>query len=378
MKALSVLSLGLAVSFSAQAALVKFQLSPPGTDTAVGLSPSNQVPAATSSTGSGGEISAGIIFDTDANFLQVAVGYGSAAGFTDLTGPAIAMHIHGPAGAGTNANVLVSLVPYNFPASDPAKGGVIFGNIPWPTNDTEALLAGLTYLNIHTTQFPNGEIRGQLIPFNEPPVVVCPPPTQVECGTASTLVTLLSDPEGDALTVVWVINNTPVETNTVPARAPGLPAMTSLTETLPLGTNVIEVMVIDTGNNVVSCSTAVVVVDTTPPVIVSASAHPSVLWPPNHKFVDVTVRACVTDTCGPTTWKIIGVTSNEPVNGHGDGDTSPDWIITGDHTVKLRAERSGHGEGRIYTITIQAMDAAGNLSAKKNVTVTVPKSRGKD
>src|SRR5262249_22474576 len=142
MKAISVLSFGLAVGFSAQAALVKFQLSPPSTDTAVGLSPSNQVPVATNSTGSGGEISGGIIFDTESSILQVAVGYGSAAGFTDLTGPANAMHIHGPAGPGTNANVLVSLVPFNFPASDPAKGGVIFANIQWPTNDSEVLLAG--------------------------------------------------------------------------------------------------------------------------------------------------------------------------------------------------------------------------------------------
>jgi len=85
--------------------------------------------------------------------------------------------------------------------------------------------------------------------------------------------------------------------------------------------------------------------------------------------VNVTVHAKVEDTCDPTTWKIIDVTSNE--------DDDMDWIITGDHTVKLRAERSG-GQERVYTITIQAMDAAGNLSAKKHVTVTVAKSRGKD
>jgi len=378
MKAFSVLTFGLAVSFSAQAALVKFQLSPPGTDTAVGLSPSNQVPAAVNSKGSGGEISAGIIFDTDSSMLQVAVGYGSAAGFTDLTGPATAMHIHGVAGPGTNANVLVSLVPYNFPASDPSKGGVIYANVQWPADDKSALLGGLTYLNIHTTEYPGGEIRGQLIPINEPPVVVCPPPATNECGHASTLVTLLSDPEGDALTVVWLVNGTPAATNTVPAREAGLPAMDSFTETLPLGTNLIEVMVTDAGNNTVSCLTKIVVVDTTPPVIVSASADPSTLWPPNHKLVNVTIHARVTDTCSDTTWKIIKVTSNEPENGHGDGNTSPDWIITGDHTLKLRAERSGQGHGRIYTITLQATDAAGNVSEKKRVTVTVPKSRGHD
>ena len=378
MKALSILLIGLAVGFSARAALVRFQLSPPGTDTAVGLSPSNQVPPAANSKGSGGEISGGIIFDTDSSILQVAVGYGSAAGFNDLTGPATVMHIHGPAGPGTNADVLVSLVPYNFPASDAAKGGVFYANLQWPTTDTPALLAGLTYLNIHSAQYPGGEIRGQLIPINEAPVVVCPAPATNECGTATTLVALFTDPEGDALTVVWVVNGRPAATNTLPARGAGLPAMDSFTEVLPLGTNAIEVMVTDAGNNEVSCSTAIVVVDTSPPVIVSASADPSTLWPPNHKLVNVTVHARVTDTCSDTTWKIIKVTSNESENGHSEGNTSPDWIITGDHTLKLRAERSGHGHGRVYTITLQATDAAGNLSEKKKVSVTVPKSRGHD
>jgi hypothetical protein len=39
--------------------------------------------------------------------------------------------------------------------------------------------------------------------------------------------------------------------------------------------------------------------------------------------------------------------------------------------VKLRAERSGTGEGRVYTITITATDASGNVS-KQTVTVAVP------
>ncbi len=376
MKALGVLSLSLALGWSTQAALVKFQLSPPGTDSAVGLSPSNQVPVAATSTGSGGELSGGIVFDTDSSTLQVAVGYGSAAGFSNLTGPASAMHIHGPAGPGTNAGVLVSLVPYHFPAPNPTNGGVIVGTIAWPTNQTATLLAGDTYVNVHTPAYPGGEIRGQLIPINEAPVVVCPAPETLDCGTLATLVTLLSDPEGDALSVVWTINGTPAATNTVPARPAGSPAMDTLTETLPLGTNVVLVSVTDSAGNDVSCFSQIVVVDTTPPVVVSAEANPSVLWPPNHKLVAVTVRALVTDTCSATTWKILSVTSNQAVNAKGSGHTSPDWAITGDHTLKLRAERSGTDGDRIYTITLQAKDAAGNLSQTKAVTVTVPKSQG--
>jgi hypothetical protein len=336
------------------------------------------VPPAIGSTGSGGDISAGILFDTDTSVLQVVVGYGSAAGFTDLTGPAIAMHIHGPARTNQNAGVLVSLVPFNFTAPNPTNGGVIYANVLWPTNSTADLLAGRTYLNIHTMMFTNGEIRGQLIPLNEPPVVVCPPPATVECGTPANLIALLSDPEGDALSVVWALNGAAIQTNKLPARAPGVPAMASLTAMLPLGTNVVIVTATDSATNTASCSTHIVVVDTTPPVIVSASGSPSTLWPPDHKLVDITVQAKVTDTCSKTnTWKITRVTSSEPANGKGDGNTSPDWTITGDHAVKLRAERSGGGNGRVYTISLQAKDASGNLSATQSVTVTVPKSQGK-
>lgn len=377
MKTLGVLSLSLVLSWSTQAALIRFQLSPPGTDAAVGLSPSNQVPPALTSTGAGGEVAGGIVFDTDTSTLHLAVGYGSAAGFSNLTGPATGMHIHGPAGAGTNAGVLVDLGPYSFPAVNPADGGVIVGNIAWPTNQTAALLAGDTYLNVHTAAYPDGEIRGQLIPVNEAPVVVCPAPETLECGTPSTLVTLLSDPEGDALTVVWTINGATVATNTVPPRPPGYPAMDSLTETLPLGTNTVMVSVTDSAGNNVPCSSQIVVVDTTPPVIVAADANPSVLWPPNHRLVSVAVHATVMDTCSDTTWKIISVSSNEAADAKGSGHTSPDWKITGDHTVKLRAERAGGGDGRIYTITLQAEDAAGNLSDTKTVTVSVPHSQGK-
>ena len=288
------------------------------------------------------------------------------------------MHIHGPAGPGTNVGVLVSLVPYHFPAPNPTNGGVIFGTFHWPTNQTSALLAGHTYLNIHTVRFPGGEIRGQLIPMNEAPVLACPAPVRVECGTTTTAVALVSDPEGDALAVVWTLNGVAVQTNNLPAREPGLPAMASLTETWPWGTNVLGVAVTDPAGNTVSCSTLITVLDTRPPVIVSASANPDELWPPNHKLVDVVVRARVADTCTATTWKIVSVRSNEPVNGRGDGNTAPDWIITGDHTLKLRAERAGNKSDRVYLITIKATDAAGNVSAPKVVTVTVPKSQGKD
>jgi hypothetical protein len=106
-----------------------------------------------------------------------------------------------------------------------------------------------------------------------------------------------------------------------------------------------------------------------PPAITGASADPSQLWPPNHKMVNVTISYSVSDNCGQVATSL-SVTSNEPVNGNGDGNTSPDWVVVDAHHVQLRAERAGGGSGRIYTITIAATDSAGNTSTQK-VTVTV-------
>ena len=94
-------------------------------------------------------------------------------------------------------------------------------------------------------------------------------------------------------------------------------------------------------------------------------------------MIRVNVGASFSDSCGVAFWKIIRVRSSEAVNGRGDGNTPEDWRITGDHTLLLRAEHSGTGNGRTYYIDAQATDAAGNQSEIQTVTVAVPKSQGK-
>jgi hypothetical protein len=119
--------------------------------------------------------------------------------------------------------------------------------------------------------------------------------------------------------------------------------------------------------------TASAIVSNPPPAISGASATPSSLWPPNHQMVNVMVNYGTADNCGPVSCSL-SVTSNEPVNGTGDGDAAPDWEIVNANQVRLRAERAGTGNGRAYTITITCTDSAGGVSTS-NVTVTVPKSK---
>ena len=85
----------------------------------------------------------------------------------------------------------------------------------------------------------------------------------------------------------------------------------------------------------------VTVVDATPLAITGASASPSLLWPPDHKMVNVTVFHSISDNCDASPGCVLSVTSNEPVNGTGDGDTAPDWEVIDAHHVMLRGAR-GH------------------------------------
>jgi hypothetical protein len=211
---------------------------------------------------------------------------------------------------------------------------------------------------------------------NAPPTLTCPGATVVECGTEAELTAQVSDPEGDAMALVWTLNGTAIETNLVPASSPGTVTNIFISGSFPLGTNILGIGVTD-GTNVTSCTTGVTVVDTTPPVISYVAAYPSVLWPPDHRMVRVALRASVSDVCGAATWSIIGVQCNEPANARGDGNTSEDWSIAGEDTVFLRAERSGRDDSRIYFVEVQATDASGNQSEMQTVTVTVPKSLGK-
>ena len=145
------------------------------------LSGANEVPPVVSP----GTGETTVTLDAEAQTLQINVT------FSGLTSNTVAAHIHCCAPVGTNVGVATTVPAFpGFPLGvtsgtyssqvfdltqpliyNPAfvtlQGGTIAG--------AEAALiagiqAGLTYLNIHTVNFPGGEIRGQLIPVPGPVV----------------------------------------------------------------------------------------------------------------------------------------------------------------------------------------------------------------
>jgi hypothetical protein len=194
-------------------------------------------------------------------------------------------------------------------------------------------------------------------------------PQTLECagrnGTNASVEVQVSDSKGHALVIQWIVNNQVKQTDHIPASKPLSAGHSTYTAMFPDGTTAVMAVVNDGESDPVTQSTGVTVRDTTAPAITSLSVSPSVLSPPNHKMVPITISVTAIDVCDPSPKsKIVSVTSNEAGGGQ--------YQITGDLTLNLQSDRNGGGSGRIYTIAVQAMDASGNAGTK-NVIVTVPK-----
>ena len=192
------------------------------------------------------------------------------------------------------------------------------------------------------------------------------------CATEVTLDgTSSSDPDGDPLTYTWRENG---EIICEPTEDP------TCKVTLACGSHTIELTVDDSKGGTDTDEVIVEVVDTTPPTL-SLTLSPDMLWPPNHKMVDIQATVTVADICDAAPSVVLAsITSDEPDNGLGDGDKPNDIqgaeFGTADVGFRLRAERSGNGDGRAYAVTYTATDASSN-SVSVSASVTVPHDLGK-
>lgn len=176
------------------------------------------------------------------------------------------------------------------------------------------------------------------------------------CAASVTVTASASSHFNLPVTIDYFLNNKPVGSGS------------SATTTLAIGSSYTFIITgTDTGGMSDEITKKVTPIDTLGPVVTTIRS-PITLWPPNHDYATITLDQCVTsvvDQCdgsldAMTHGQITNVTANEQADDLGSGNTCNDIVISSNNTVKLRAERDGGGQGRVYTIHFTESDLAGN------------------
>jgi hypothetical protein len=267
-----------------------------------------------------------------------------------------------------------------------------------------AAVDGLT-LGEHTftLEVSDGEATAQdtliLTVGNSPPNVVPSGNGVYEILTPVTIGGEVADFDGDPVVYQWSEGDTVLFSGTVetapilesaaipsiemapPVEAGNPVALPEhVLSSLSIGTHFMVLSVSDGVNEPVQKEITVEVVDTGAPTL-SPRVSRSILWPANHWMVPIRIATRARDNSGEPVALSVMVTSSEAQSGLWRRDRAPDWTTpvinprTGVICLKLRAERSGCGQGRVYTIYITATDVAGN-SSQSLVDVFVPHHRG--
>jgi sugar lactone lactonase YvrE len=122
-----------------------------------------------------------------------------------------------------------------------------------------------------------------------------------------------------------------------------------------------------------------IMMDRTPPTMECETVS-ELAWPPNHHLVPWVTSVVLNDlTSRSDGFVLVSVSSFDAGAGNGDGNTTGDlqgFIVgTPDTSGLVRAERSGTGGGRTYSLVYEGRDRAGNLASCTIVTTLVPHDR---
>lgn len=137
-----------------------------------------------------------------------------------------------------------------------------------------------------------------------------------------------------------------------------------------------EIDISDEKNGDSICRASIQVRDDNVPVASSELT----LWSPNHKYAEIKPEDCVRaiDRCDADVDVFFTyVTSDEPENATGDGNTTEDIRNARCDGVELRRERAGNRDGRIYKIGYIAIDDAGNKTDGECI-ISVDHDRGNE
>jgi hypothetical protein len=186
----------------------------------------------------------------------------------------------------------------------------------------------------------------------------------------------VSDFDGDTLAYDWSQGQTNYCSGSIESIEKGTPVDLPACDlpSLGLGKHTLTLTVNDGVNDPVSRSIVIEVVDTEAPTLAPVP-NVSILTPVDQRMVAITIEANASDGSGLPVSLSAVVTSDEPREGLGTWDLSPDWtepVIDGETiTLQLRAESSNLGDGRTYTLSITAGDQAGNMTTA-DVEIVVP------
>jgi CSLREA domain-containing protein len=203
-----------------------------------------------------------------------------------------------------------------------------------------------------------------LVANNVPPTIVSVSNNgPVVAAHAATITVTATDPAGanDPLTYSFDCDNN--GTFEIGPQSGNSAACTFATA----GSHTVNVRVADDDGGATTGSTTVTVI-LPPPSCTNATASPNLLWPPNHKFVAITISGIVNPAPGAVTISVTSIFQDEPVSG------GPDATGVGTGNPSVRSERDGNGDGRVYHINFTATGASGSCTG--SVTVGVPHDQG--
>ena len=271
-----------------------------------------------------------------------------------------------------------------FAAGDTSKQVVVHTVADGVDENDETMSLNLS--NPVNASIADGAATGTIVDGDTPPLVSIGDTavTEGDSGTTpATFTVSLSAASGKTVTVDYATQDGTADAGSDYRAASGTltfdPGVTTRTVSVDvLGDTVYEgdetfgVRLSDPANTTIarSVGTATITDDdqaNRPPTCTAATASPNLLWPANSTFVTVTIGGCSTQSGRPLTYTITSVTQNEALGG------APDAARVPGHPdqVRLRAERTGSGVGRVYTITFTVSDGQGSPAAG-SVQVLVP------
>lgn len=228
---------------------------------------------------------------------------------------------------------------------------------------------------------------------NRPPVVTGAPSTPriTQLGSPGTLTVAGSDPDRDAVTLVATGVPPGIKFTATTSANPN--AVSSDTSANPAGVFSVDPSVAAQPGDFPVTVQAVDAFGATspvqaftwsvrstppnnPPTCSTATASPSVLWPPNHKLAPIAIGG-VTDPDGdPIKLSVTRILQDEPpTSADFNGDNGDSGRQGSDDRVTfVRAERMGNGDGRVYEIRFTADDERGG-ACSGTVFVGVPRDK---